>query len=190
VRAAKNLIRNFALFKAHPKFSILSLPSSTEIESEQLVVGKFKLYLEQQKRKLAQNSNKSSVGRSASKMKLDLKKIKTPRMVLVENLIDPDQLKDFDLVIQTTPFGMSGHPLENQSILDKNFISKNHVIFDIVYNPQVTPLLKFAKQKKSNIILGEKMLLYQGVLQFEMFTGEEAPIEIMHNALQKELKKL
>ena len=102
-------------------------------------------------------------------------------------LESPEQVEKFDLIINTTPIGMknylAGSPLE------KDYLFKHQTLFDIVYNPHNTDLLKIAKTKQLNTIYGYKMLLYQGTKQFEMFTGEKAPIEVMDQALKKELKK-
>lgn len=97
-------------------------------------------------------------------------------------------ISDYDLIINTTPMGMSGHPAENLSFLQADDIHSHQVCFDIVYNPIMTPLLKMARKKKASIITGEKMLLYQGALQFEMFTGLTAPVEIMDKVLRRELR--
>lgn len=103
-------------------------------------------------------------------------------------LEEPGQLEKYDLIIQTTPMGMKGHETAAQSPLTKEFLSSSQVLFDIVYNPQVTPLVKLAKAKKMEIIPGYKMLLYQGTRQFTIFTGQEAPEDVMEKALLQELR--
>ncbi len=103
---------------------------------------------------------------------------------------DPDMIADFDLIINTTPMGMKGSPSAAQSPLKAAEIKKHQTVFDIVYNPAHTPLLKIAKQKRCPIVLGHKMLLYQGVLQFELFTGRPAPVLEMEKALIAEIKKV
>lgn len=106
-----------------------------------------------------------------------------------ELLTSVGQLEKYDLIINTTPVGMSGHSEEKNTPIEKEFLLKNHTVFDIVYNPENTGLLKMARQKKLDIIKGYKMLLYQGALQFELFTGESAPVEVMQKALLAQLKQ-
>lgn len=103
---------------------------------------------------------------------------------------DPEMLREYDLIINTTPMGMKGSPASAESPLAARELFKHQTIFDIVYNPAQTPLLKIAKAKKCNIVLGYKMLLYQGVLQFELFTGKTAPIKAMEKALVAEIRKV
>ncbi|RME91217.1 MAG: shikimate dehydrogenase [Candidatus Hydrogenedentota bacterium] len=105
-----------------------------------------------------------------------------------EIFVGKEQLQEFDLIIHTTPLGMKGHS-EGQCLLQEEDIFSHQLVFDIVYNPLQTPLLKLAKKRKADVLTGEKMLLYQGVAQFELFTGEKAPVTIMEKALQVELKK-
>ena len=119
-------------------------------------------------------------------------KVRTRRVIRrVERsvLVDPEQVKGYDLIIQTTPMGMKGHASQRSLPLTKEFLFKHQAIFDIVYNPQMTPFLKLGKNKKLDLITGEKMLLYQGALQFELFTGVDAPIKVMEEALKRELKR-
>ena len=99
----------------------------------------------------------------------------------------PEVVHSYDILIQTTPIGMRGHEEEGKSPLEENFLHSSHVVFDIVYNPLDTPLLKKARKKGAEIIYGYKMLLYQGAKQFELFTKEEAPIEVMEKALKEAL---
>lgn len=103
---------------------------------------------------------------------------------------DPEMLREYDLIINTTPMGMKGSPASAESPLAARELFKHQTVFDIVYNPAQTPLLKIAKAKKCNIVLGYKMLLYQGVLQFELFTGKTAPIKAMEKALMAEIRKV
>lgn len=83
-----------------------------------------------------------------------------------------DRKKEFGLIVHTTPVGMKGW--EGQPLLPESFFEKHHSLFDIVYNPMKTDLIHFAQKRKSNVILGYKMLLYQGISQFEIFTKLKA----------------
>ena len=78
-----------------------------------------------------------------------------------------DLSMDMDLLIQTTPMGMKGN--EQSSPIPKAKISSNSVIFDIVYNPHITPFVQNGIDKKCKIIPGISMLVYQGIMQFSLF---------------------
>ena len=105
-----------------------------------------------------------------------------------EFLRDFEQTQEYDLIINTTPFGMAGGPAENASPLAEHLIPPKSVVFDIVYNPSKTPLLLSAEQKGCEVIKGYKMLLFQGMKQFELFTGQQAPKDVMEKALLEFLK--
>lgn len=109
------------------------------------------------------------------------------RLWFSEVYSNPSQIEEYNLIINTTPLGMSGHPSSSLSPLQNHEFSRRQTIFDIVYNPQDTPLIHLAKRKKADYIPGYKMLLYQGALQFELFTGQKAPVKIMEKALKEQL---
>lgn len=89
------------------------------------------------------------------------------------------EIRNYEIIINATAVGMG----EDQSPVDKDLINKNQIIFDIVYSPKETKLLKNAKEKGAKIIYGYEMLLYQGVEQFKMYTGLDAPVKEMEEAL-------
>ena len=97
-------------------------------------------------------------------------------------LKEPSQLEDYHLIINTTPLGMRNHS-EGETPLGARFLHKSQIVFDIVYNPQRTKFIQEAQKKKLDVIYGYKMLLYQGALQFRLFTGLEPPAECMENVL-------
>lgn len=76
--------------------------------------------------------------------------------------------KRFSLIINTTPVGMKGKT--DSQIISNSFFSKSQTLFDIVYNPLETPLVKMAKKNGARIIPGYEMLLYQAMEQFRLFT--------------------
>ena len=90
-----------------------------------------------------------------------------------------------NIIINATPVGMAPH--ENQLAIPRDLVTKQHLIFDIVFKPRETKLLKAAKRKGATIVYGDRMLLYQAVEQFKLFTGLDAPIEIMEKALSDNL---
>ena len=73
---------------------------------------------------------------------------------------------------------------DNQlSPLDPHLVKDYRVVMDIVYAPLQTQLLKDGAAHDCICINGLEMLLYQGVAQFELWTGRDAPIEVMRQAL-------
>lgn len=115
----------------------------------------------------------------------------------VNDLVSPisleeamEERKNISLTIHTTPVGMKG--VGGEPILNRDFFHKHSVLFDIVYNPLETDLVKEAKKKNADIIPGYSMLLYQGIRQFELFTQipvEKKWIGKIESILLKELKK-
>jgi shikimate dehydrogenase len=86
----------------------------------------------------------------------------------------------FGLIFNATPMGSGGIPLAEGM---KRVIYGTEIVFDAVYRPMETELLKFAKEKGCRVIYGYEMLLNQGASAFEKWTGVRAPGEIMRRAL-------
>ncbi len=99
----------------------------------------------------------------------------------------PNYLNNTDILIDTTPVGM--HPnINDEAIATSEMMHSDLVVNDIVYNPLETPLLKEAEKANATTISGIKMLLYQGAENFKIWTGEEAPLEIMEKTLLNVVK--
>lgn len=95
--------------------------------------------------------------------------------------------KNFDIIVNTTSLGMG--KLKNSSPIAKEYVQRKHIVFDIVYNPIKTRLLKDAESVGAQVIHGSEMLLYQGVAQFQMFTGLKAPVDTMRDVLYSYLRE-
>ncbi len=95
---------------------------------------------------------------------------------------EPSFCHDFDLVVNVSPVGM--YPDVLHSPLSRRCIFAHQTVFDTIYNPESTLLLQFAQEAGARTVLGKEMLLYQGVRQFEIFTGSPAPIDVMRDALR------
>ena len=93
-----------------------------------------------------------------------------------------DILGDTDILINTTSVGM--HPHEKQSPIDASLLHDHLVVYDLVYNPLRTKLLKAAQEKGCRIVEGIGMLVYQGAAAFELWTEREAPVEVMFDAIR------
>ncbi len=82
----------------------------------------------------------------------------------------------FDVIINSTPVGMAGN--KGAQILSADEL-KTRIVFDLVYNPADTPLIRMARQQGINVITGVEMFVQQGARQFEIWTGKPAPEEEM-----------
>ena len=95
-------------------------------------------------------------------------------------------LKDADILVDTTPLGMDPH-INDEPIAKSDAMHDGLVVFDAVYNPNETVLLKEAIKAGAKPVYGIKMLLYQGAESFKIWTGRDAPIDVMQDALNKHL---
>ncbi|SEG69450.1 3-dehydroquinate dehydratase [Bryocella elongata] len=82
----------------------------------------------------------------------------------------------FDVIINATPVGMNGN--KSPQLLGPEDLTAK-LVFDTVYNPLETPLLRMARQKGIHVITGIEMFVQQGARQFEIWTGKPAPEEEM-----------
>lgn len=95
-----------------------------------------------------------------------------------------DAASEARVIINATPLGLKRtDPLP----LPRQAIRKDHLVCDLVYNPANTPLLKAAALRGAATLQGIGMLLYQGVIAFEIWTGEKAPVPVMRSALRKQI---
>lgn len=95
-------------------------------------------------------------------------------------------LKEKGLLINATPIGMKD---EDGLPIDKELLHSGLYVYDLVYNRPMTELVKEATKRKAHAITGLGMLLYQGAIAFEIWTGKRAPINIMKKALREALKE-
>lgn len=102
-----------------------------------------------------------------------------------KSLKEIKEVENFDIIINSTSIGMN--PDSDQSLVAKNYLNKNQIVFDAVYSPLKTKLIKNAESKGAKTIYGIEMLLYQGFAQFEYYTAKKAPEKIMRQALMKNL---
>jgi 3-dehydroquinate dehydratase/shikimate dehydrogenase len=92
----------------------------------------------------------------------------------------------FDVIINATPVGMAGN--KAPQILEPQHLQAR-LVFDLVYNPLETPLIRMARQKSIPIITGVEMFVQQGARQFEIFTGKPAPEEEMFRVVLHALRQ-
>jgi 3-dehydroquinate dehydratase/shikimate dehydrogenase len=104
---------------------------------------------------------------------------KLARQAKAHSIKRPDLRKmAFDVIINATPVGMTSaeSPLKENEIQAK-------VVFDMVYDPVETPLLKIARAKGLAVIPGVEMFVHQAARQFEIWTGKPAPADDMLRAV-------
>ncbi len=94
-------------------------------------------------------------------------------------------LENAALLVNATSVGMA--PCKEQTPLPAPLLRKDMAVFDIVYNPCLTRLLKDAEEAGAATIGGLDMLVCQGATGFEMWTGVEAPVAVMKEAAAKAL---
>lgn len=87
------------------------------------------------------------------------------------------------LIVNGTPIGM--HPNIDDSPYDRKYLDERTIVFDTVYNPEQTLLLKNAREVGCTVISGVAMFLRQAAFQYKLFTGNTPPIEAMRKALKK-----
>lgn len=95
-------------------------------------------------------------------------------------------LNDADILVDTTPLGMDPHT-DDEPIAKAENMHEDLIVFDAVYNPNETVLIKEAIKADAKPVYGIKMLLYQGAESFKIWTGHDAPIDVMEEALNKHL---
>jgi len=96
------------------------------------------------------------------------------------------RVPEADIIINCTPVGM--HPKEDCSLVPADLFRDGQVVFDVVYTPLETRLLKDAASRGCRVISGVEMFINQAVLQFERFTGADAPLEVMRRVVMERLK--
>ena len=82
-----------------------------------------------------------------------------------------------DVVINTTSVGM--HPnIDKSPVYDMPYVDEHTAVADMIYNPEKTLFLKLAEEKGAKTVNGLGMLIYQGIVAYELFTGAELPDSI------------
>ncbi len=92
--------------------------------------------------------------------------------------------RSFDAIVNCTPVGMHPHggsPLESREL-------NCRLVMDLIYRPLKTELLRRAERRGIETISGVDMFVAQGAAQWELWTGERAPVNVMRRAVLAELK--
>jgi shikimate dehydrogenase len=107
--------------------------------------------------------------------------------VEAHNLVEIDGLlSEARVLINATTVGMRG-VLDGQTLVRADQMHSGLVVFDIVYHPLETPLLREARSAGLQTIDGVKMLVHQGAASFALWTAKEPPVQIMEAAVREKL---
>ncbi len=93
---------------------------------------------------------------------------------------------EIDILINATPIGFTPNQ-DMKPDIDYDTIREGMVVSDVVFDPAETQFLKAAAEHGARTFTGIGMLVQQGALNFTLWTGEEAPVDVMYEALEKEL---
>jgi len=88
-----------------------------------------------------------------------------------------------DLLVNCTPVGM--HPHVDHTPFDGEQLVRSMIVFDAIYNPEQTLLIKKARERNCRVVTGVDMFVRQAAFQFKLFTGEDAPMEMMGRAVRR-----
>jgi len=97
------------------------------------------------------------------------------------NKITKENLQDADLLVNATPIGLRR---TDPALVNARILHRKLKVYDVIYNPAETKLIKAAKKKRIRAANGLGMLLYQGALAFELWTGKRAPVKVMKLSLR------
>jgi 3-dehydroquinate dehydratase/shikimate dehydrogenase len=90
---------------------------------------------------------------------------------------------DCQILVNCTPVGM--HPHVDDTPFEKHYLKPSMTVFDTVYNPESTLLIKDARSQGCNVVTGVEMFVQQAALQFKLFTDQDAPVDIMRQTLKR-----
>jgi len=106
------------------------------------------------------------------------------RSVPFEKRNNEEFWKKTELLVNTTSLGMKP---DDKMLAEEENLARLEFVYDIVYN-RITELLKRAIKHKIPCLDGISMLIYQGAVSFELWTGKKAPVEVMKESLSKKTK--
>lgn len=107
------------------------------------------------------------------------------RVVGFEGEVFRESVREADLLVNTTSVGM--YPDTDSIPIDPELLHPGLSVYDLVYNPAETRLVGEARARGIRAMTGIKMLVHQGAISLEMWTGQQAPIDVMENAVMVRL---
>ena len=93
---------------------------------------------------------------------------------------------DTDILINATSIGFSPN-VNDRPDIDYSSLTGKMCVCDVIFNPAQTLFLKAAAENGAKTVTGLGMLVQQAALNFTLWTGEEAPVDVMEEALKREL---
>ena len=106
------------------------------------------------------------------------------------NALQADGISDAtDLIVNCTSLGMHQGPDEDASPLLAHRIPVSALVYDLVYNPMLTPLLREANTAGAPTLGGISMLVYQGAASFELWLDRPAPVSVMMDAAMAAMRE-
>jgi 3-dehydroquinate dehydratase/shikimate dehydrogenase len=90
-----------------------------------------------------------------------------------------------DMVVNCTSVGM--HPNVDETPLHHSFLKVGLIVFDTVYTPEQTLLVKEARERGCHVVTGVELFIRQAVLQFQHFTGKTAPMGMFRKVVRRAL---
>jgi shikimate dehydrogenase len=122
----------------------------------------------------------------AEKLGRDVRRRTSARVTVLNAEMLRQFATDADCIINATPLGLKKNdPLP----IPRELVGKGQLVCDLVYNPPMTRLLIAARARGADTLSGIGMLLYQGVIAFEIWTGKKAPVSLMKRTLQRQMRK-
>jgi 3-dehydroquinate dehydratase / shikimate dehydrogenase len=88
-----------------------------------------------------------------------------------------------DVLVNCTPIGM--YPNMNETPFQDNWLREGTVVFDTIYNPEQTLLIKQARERGCHVVSGLEMFVAQAAAQYHCFTRQSAPVDVMREALRR-----
>jgi len=101
-----------------------------------------------------------------------------------------EAIKNCQLIVNCTPVGLRYSAQDEQIPLKADLIPSNALVYDLVYNPSETPLLKMATKAGARTLGGLPMLVYQGAAAFELWIGKKAPLNVMFSTAKAAISKM
>ncbi|MGH2631792.1 MAG: shikimate dehydrogenase [Tepidiformaceae bacterium] len=123
----------------------------------------------------------------AERLATDVSTISRGPVSIIGDAAAPGAAAAYDCIVNCTSVGMGENGIDGASPMVLDGAASGTLVVDIVYTPEETPLLRDARSRGLPVLGGLPMLIYQGGLAFELWTGVPAPIEVMFEAARKAL---
>ncbi len=102
--------------------------------------------------------------------------------------LSEEEISEAEIIINATPVGMDGKSLPIPSHMFEG-IRSSHLVYDLIYWPPLTPFLRSAQERGAVVKSGLSMLIGQAAESFVIWTGLEAPMEVMEAEARKFLEE-